>query len=60
MQLLWYGQTFHDTVRNSLCCLQKDESYSSRKGHCFAQLPSAAGAAPGVESQIDKSEVTLK
>lgn len=35
------------------------ESYSPRKGHCFARLPSA-GAAWGVESQIDKSEMTLK
>lgn len=43
-------------------CLTKDEtyeSYSPWKGHCFAQLPSA-GAAWGVESQIDKSEMTLK
>lgn len=52
----WYQTQF------TACCLTKDkmyESYSPWKGHCFAQLPSA-GAACGVETQIDKSEMTLK
>lgn len=52
----WYQTQY------AACCLTKDEtyeSYSPWKGHCFAQLPSA-GAAWGVESQIDKSEMTLK
>lgn len=46
----------------TVCCLTKEEmyeSYSPWKGHCFAQLPSAR-AARGVESQIDKSQMTLK
>lgn len=62
MQWQWYGLTLHDARYNSLhACLTKDEmyeSYSPWKGHCFAQLPS--GTAWGVESHIDKSEMTLK
>lgn len=34
------------------------ESYSRRKGHCLAQLPSA-GAARGVKSHGDKTGMTL-
>jgi len=44
------------------CYFTKDEMYESFspwKGHSFAQPPSA-GAARGVESQIDNSEMTLK
>lgn len=59
------GTGKHYMIPDAIHCVllyTKDEmyeSYSPWKGHCFAQLPSA-GAAWGVESQIDKSEMTLK
>lgn len=63
MQWHMYGRALRDTRRNSPhVAFMKDETYESYslwKGHCFAQLPSA-GAVRGVESHVDRSEMTLK